>query len=128
VTSPAARGGTAEEARRELGRCRDRLAALGPGRLVRPGPTHVGAEVVAGDPGLSGPTPLDRVRALLQELADDAADLAGEPRRVVPALGPHAAGDQLAVLAADLLAAAGPDDDAVAARLHERLVALRRAL
>lgn len=125
MTSPAARGETREAARRELGRCRDRLAALGPGRLVRPGPTHVGAEVVAGDPG---PTPLDRVRALLQELADDAADLAGEPRRVVPALGPHAAGDQLAVLAGDLLAAAGPDDDVVAERLHERLVALRRAL
>ncbi|ROP44016.1 hypothetical protein [Pseudokineococcus lusitanus] len=125
MTTPAARGETVEAARRELGRCRDRLAALGPGRLVRPGPTHVGAEVVAGEPG---PTPLERVRALLQELADDAADLAGEPRRAVPALGPHAAGDQLAVLAGDLLAAAGPDDDAVAARLHERLVALRRAL
>ena len=127
MTTPAARGEAREAARRELGRCRDRLAALGPGRLVRSGPTHVGAEAVAG--GDPGPTPLDRVRVLLQDLADEAADLAGEPSRPVPALGPHAAGDQLAVLAGDLLAAvAHDDDDDVAARLHERLVALRRAL
>jgi hypothetical protein len=46
------------------------------------------------------------VRALAQRLAHDAADLAAEPRRVLPVLAPHAAGDQLAVCGHDLRAAA----------------------
>lgn len=122
-TTPA---GPVEDAQRELRRCLDRLAALGPGRLVRPGPRAVGAEVVGEG---AGPAPVDVVRPVLQELADAAADLEGGPRRAVPVLRPHALGDQLAVLAADVLAAAGARGDAGAvAALHERLLRLRRAL
>jgi len=119
-------GGPVEDAQRELRRCLDRLAALGPGRLARPGPRSVGAEALG---GAEPPPPADAVRAVLQQLADDAADLEGRPRRVVPELAPHALGHQLAVLAADVLAAADARADAAAvAGLHERLVALRRRL
>ena len=119
-------GGPVEDAQRELRRCLDRLAALGPGRLVRPGPRPVGAEVVgAAEP----PPPVDVVRAVLQQLADTGADLEGRPRRAVPELAPHALGDQLAVLTADVLAAADASgDEAAVAALHDRLVGLRRAL
>ena len=119
-------GGSAEDVQRELRRCLDRLAALGPGRLVRPGPRPVGAEAVG---TAEPPPPADAVRALLQHLADTGADLEGAPRRAVPRLAPHALGDQLAVLAADLLAAADArGDEAAVVDLHERLVGLRRAL
>jgi hypothetical protein len=51
-------------------------------------------------------------RHLAQVLADAAADLEGEPRRVLPDLGsPLALPDQLAVTADDLVRA-GPDDEA----------------
>lgn len=125
----------ADEARRELRRCLDRIAALGPGRLVRPGPGAsastasggpVGAEAVGSG---AAARPVDVVRPVLQHLADVAADLEGEPRRVVPELGVHALGDQLTVLAADVLAAAQERGDAAAdVDLRDRLVALRRAL
>jgi len=60
------------------------------------------------------PSRAEAVRALAQRLADDAADLAAEARRALPALAPHAAGDQLAVCGHDLRAAAeGADGDAV---------------
>ena len=101
-----------EEAERELWRVTTRLAGLGPARLERPGP--------------DGASPADRVRPVLQELADAAADLEGRPRRDVPVLGAHALGDQLVVLARDVLAAS--DDEAVAEQLRDRLVQLRRAL
>lgn len=52
------------------------------------------------------PTRADAVRALVQHLADLAADLSGEPRRAVPRLGDQAVGDQLAVCGHDLAAAA----------------------
>ncbi|MEJ5946281.1 hypothetical protein WDZ17_13360 [Pseudokineococcus basanitobsidens] len=117
-----------DEVQRELRRCLDRVAALGPGRLVRPGPRPVGAEAVD-DEGVQAGAPVDLLRPLLQQLADAGADLEGEPRRVVPVLGAHALGHQLAVLARDVLAAAQVRDDAAAlATLHNRLVALRRTL
>ena len=110
-TTPAGRVG------RELDRVLTRLAALGPARSARPGP--------------DGVAPADRVRPLLQHLADAAADAEGRPRRPVPVLSAHALGDQLAVLATDLLAVLAPDDPAAQpglADVAERLTALRRAL
>lgn len=101
-----------EGVERELWRVTTRLAALGPARLARPGE--------------DGATPADRVRPLLQELADTAADLEQRERRAVPSLAPHALGDQLVVLVRDVLDAT--DDDAVTDQVRDRLVALRRAL
>ncbi|SDQ69024.1 hypothetical protein [Quadrisphaera sp. DSM 44207] len=89
-----------------------RLSGLGPARSARPGP--------------DGLAPVDRVRPLLQHLADAAADAEGRARRPVPVLGAHAVGDQLAVLARDLLATDPPPG--ALADLADRLVALRRAL
>lgn len=97
----------------ELRRVATRLAALGPARLARP----------AEDAG----APADRVRPVLQDLADLAADLEGEPCRLVPVLAPHALADQLVVLVRDLLSAAG-DDETVLDDVHARLVDLRRSL
>jgi hypothetical protein len=62
------------------------------------------------------------VRALLQELADLAAEAEGGERREVPLLADRALGDQLAVLVRDAVDA-GTD----AADVHARLVALRRS-
>ena len=75
------------------------------------------------------PTRAEAARDLVQRLADEAADLSGEPRRTVPRLADSAVGDQLAVVGRDLLDAAvlaeRPDllDDPAAA-----LLALRRRL
>lgn len=88
----------------------DRLRALGP-RLSR----------AADDDG----TPADLAHRVGQRLADVAADSSGRQRRVVPRLADHAAGDQLAVLTADLLAEG--DARALRAALAE-LTALRRRL
>ncbi|NIZ93629.1 hypothetical protein [Kineococcus rubinsiae] len=60
-----------------------------------------------------------------QALADLAAHAEGRARRAVPVLAPHGAGDQLAVLGADVLASA---DAAGLAQAHEAVLALRRAL
>jgi len=65
------------------------------------------------------------VHRTAQVLADLAADAEGRARREVPVLAVHGTGDQLAVLGADVLAAA---DAARLARAHEALLALRRAL
>ena len=97
----------------ELGRVATRLATLGPARLARRGE--------------DGASPADRVRPVLQELADRAADLEGRPRIPVPVLAPHALADQLVVLVRDVLAAAG-DDESVLDDVHGRLVGVRRAL
>ena len=97
----------------ELGRLATRLATLGPARLARP--------------AQDGVSRADRVRPVLQELADRAADLEGRPRRPVPVLAPHALADQLVVLVRDVLVAAG-DDQTVLDDVHGRLVGLRRAL
>lgn len=101
-----------ERAERELGRVLTRLAALGPSRLSRP-------------PAEGAPAPAELVRPVLQDLADAAAALEGQPPRVVPVLADRALGDQLAVLGRDLLAV---DDDAALDRTASQLESLRRAL
>jgi hypothetical protein len=112
ISAPGA-GSQPDDVQLEVRRVATRLAALGPARLTR------AAE--------DGATPADRVRPVLQDLADRAADLEGEPRRSVPVLAPHALADQLVVLVGDLLAAAG-EDAAVLEHVHRRLVDLRRAM
>jgi hypothetical protein len=92
-------------------RTADRLRTLGPARLTR-----VNA---------AGRSPSDLALEVGQRLADLAADSAGRERRAVPRLEPHAAGDQLALLASDVVAEG--DSTALAAALAE-LTALRRAL
>jgi hypothetical protein len=75
------------------------------------------------------PTRADAVRGLAQRLADDAAHLSGEPRRELPVLGVHAAGDQLAVCGQDLLeAASATGDEAALDAAAEALRELRRRL
>jgi hypothetical protein len=102
-----------DDVRLELRRVATRLGALGPARLERA--------------GADGVTPADRVRPVLQELADAAADAEGRSRRPVPRLAPHALADQLVVLVQDVLAAPGADETVLAAA-HDRLVTLRRLL
>lgn len=63
------------------------------------------------------------MRAVLDLLAAQAADLRGDDHREVPVLRPHALGDQLTVLVHEALDA-GADPAAVT----ERLADLRRAL
>jgi hypothetical protein len=96
---------------RELRRVTDRLRALGPARLDRPG-----------DDGRS-PAALGHEAA--QALADLAAEAVGRGRRAVPVLPVHAVADQVTVTGHDLIAEG--DDDAVRAGVA-RLVALRRSL
>jgi hypothetical protein len=94
-----------------------RIAALGPARLARPAVRD-------------GVPPVERVRPVLQHLADVAAQAEGRGPRAVPELEPHAVADQLVVLVRDVLAAtAGAGDrDAVLDDVHGRLVQLRRVL
>ncbi|HEX5533012.1 MAG TPA: hypothetical protein VFX33_04650 [Actinomycetales bacterium] len=106
---------TPDHVERELRRVVERIVSLGPARLARPS-EH-----------LDGDTPEQRVRRVAQWLADRAAALERRPRVVVPDVAPHALGDQIAVLARDVLMAA-PDDWDVADELHQHLVALRRSL
>ncbi|HEX8498454.1 MAG TPA: hypothetical protein VF661_14760 [Actinomycetales bacterium] len=95
---------------REVTRVADRLSSLGLPRLNRPA-----------DDG----SPADRAHAAAQRLADLAADSAGRACRPVPRLAAHAGGDQLVVLAQDLL----DEGDAGAVRAAtDVLVALRRSL
>lgn len=90
-------------------RLTDRLLSLAPGRVARE--------------AADGVTPAARTRAVLQQLADAAADAEGRPRRPVPVLADRALPDQLVVLVRDALEA-GADP----APVHRALVALRRAL
>ena len=101
----------ADALRVECSRVVDRLHSLAPARLARPDE--------------QGSTPADRAHLVAQRLADLAADAAGRDRRPVPRLADHAAGDQVAVLGADVLAEG--DAAAHAAALAE-LTALRRSL
>jgi hypothetical protein len=76
--------------------------------------------------------PVARVLAVGQALAELAATADGHPVRVVPRLAPHAAGDQIAVLTAEVEAAALRVDPAAGAALAEQarvvLADLRRDL
>lgn len=74
-------------------------------------------------PGADGVAASERVRAVLDVLASEAADLRGDGHREVPELRPHALGDQLTVLVREALDA-GADPSAVRAHLTD----LRRAL
>ena len=139
MTSEQASTTLAGPARAELDRVLTRLAGLGPARLSRPVPLRSGpAGAPAPEPSLPGgqavpapvSSPADLVRALLQPLADAAADVEGRRRRPVPVLADRAVGDQLALLVADALACAdGPERrPAVLDDVTARLGALRRAL
>jgi len=75
------------------------------------------------------PTRADAARDLVQQLADLTADLAGEPRRVVPRLADPAVGDQLAVVGHDRASAARAAEQPEALDAPtEALLALRRRL
>lgn len=70
----------------------------------------------------------DRFYTLIQELADQAADAEGQPRRVVPRLSPDTAmPDQLRVVVADLIEAAGDDDPRITLAA-KRVLTTKRAL
>lgn len=103
----------------QLGRTVDRLRSLSLARLAAPF-----------EPG---PTRADAGHALAQQLADDAAALAGERVRAVPRLADGAVGDQVAVCGHDLLVAASaragdPHAAAVLTGRAQDLLDLRRAL
>jgi hypothetical protein len=96
---------------RELGRVATRLRGLSLERLQRPDD--------------QGVTAAGRTHDCAQHLADLAADAAGRRRRPVPKLAAHAAADQLAVTAHDVLA---EGNWAAVAAAAAALTALRRAL
>jgi hypothetical protein len=86
-------GGLAREVRRLV----DRVTHWTPSRWAASGVSGTGSRA-------------DMVYALVQDLADHAADAEGEPHRPVPRLDNDAAlPDQLRVIAADLLAVGSPD-------------------
>lgn len=95
----------------ETARVTDRLRGLALDRLTR-----------ADD---AGRTPAERARAAAQVLADLAASSAGRGPRTVPQLAPHAAADQVAVTAHDVLA---EGDERALREALATLVELRRAL
>lgn len=99
-----------ERLRTEAGRVADRLRSLGPARLDRPG---------------DGGSPADLAHTTSQRLADVAAASAGRRPRPVPRLAAHAAGDQVMVLALDVLA---EGDAAAVLAAADELTALRRSL
>jgi len=99
----------------EGARTADRLRTLSLVRLAAP----------LGD----GPSPARVARAVAQELADRAAQLAGRPRRVLPDLPDSAVGDVLAVCVNDLVEQLQEGgDDAQAASVCSRAVAELRQL
>ena len=92
----------------QVARLADRLRSLSDVRLA--------AALPGGGAGPTRPTPL------AQQLADAAAELAGEPRRAVPRLDDLVVGDQVAVTGTDLVDALagqrqGADDAGRRARL-----------
>ena len=68
----------------------------------------------------------DRVYALVQRLADLAAEAEGVPRRTVPRLAESVLPDQIRVMADDLVAAGAAED--VVTRAADDVDAVRRAL
>lgn len=85
-------------------RLADRLRVVGPRLAARDG--EAAAQTLA------------EVRNVVQRLADLGADAEGAPRRPVPVLGAHALGDQVLVLAHDLVATG----DDVACERAQRVV------
>ncbi|MGN6302375.1 MAG: hypothetical protein ACTHN8_14935 [Angustibacter sp.] len=96
---------------RETARVTDRLRAMALDRLQRPDADGLALE--------------HRVHTAAQTLADLAADAAGRGRRPVPVLATHGVADQLAVMAADVLAEGDTQQQGEALDV---LVTLRRAL
>jgi hypothetical protein len=84
---------------RDAERLADRLRVMGPRLAARDGDAAAAA--------------LDRIRAVLHDLAAAGADLRGDPadcrRREVPSLAPHALADQLLVLAHEVFTDTTPD-------------------
>jgi len=102
---------SADELARETRRLVDRVSTWTPPRWAASGASGSGSRA-------------DRFHALVQTLADQAADAEGQPRRVVPRLSPDTAlPDQLRVIVADLIAAER-DEEALAAAARR----VRRAL
>jgi hypothetical protein len=102
---------SADELARETRRLVDRVSTWTPPRWAASSTSGSGSRA-------------DRFHALVQTLADQAADAEGQPRRVVPRLSPDTAlPDQLRVIVADLIAAQ-PDGETLAAAARR----VRRAL
>jgi hypothetical protein len=92
-------------------------------RWSAPASSTAGPSAAADSPP---PTRADFVYALVQRLADLAADAEGNPRRPVPRPGDLTLPDQLRVMSDDLMAAAPPEDALKLAT--EDIIAARRAL
>jgi hypothetical protein len=101
--------------RRELDRAIERLRTFGVARLRAP---HSGGRR----------TVAESAHELTQLLADATARLEGGPRRPVPRLADHAAADQLAVLARDLVGAATRTSGELPGELRQAVAAFRRGL
>ena len=105
---------SADELARETRRLVDRVSTWTPPRWAASSASGSGSRA-------------DRFYALVQELADQAADAEGEPHRVVPRLSPDTAlPDQLRVVVADLLAA--EHDEQALAAAAKRVMSVKRAL
>jgi hypothetical protein len=105
---------SADELARETRRLVDRVSTWTPPRWAASSGSGAGSRA-------------DRFHALVQTLADQAADAEGEPRRDVPRLSPDTAlPDQLRVVVADLIAAE-PDEQALAVAAR-RVLTVKRAL
>jgi hypothetical protein len=99
--------GSASRFRTAVERLRAQISHWTPSRFAAEANSRFTAAASAPVGGSRG----DEVHALVQRLAELAADAEGEPRRAVPRLTPDTAlPDQLTVLATDLLAA-NPDDE-----------------
>jgi hypothetical protein len=98
-------------------------ATPGPAVSSPAGPAPSGPET--GDPGPAGGSRADLVHALVQRLADLAADAEGRPRRPVPRIGDRVVPDQLRVMRDDLVTTATEDILKVAT---DDVDAVRRAL
>jgi hypothetical protein len=116
-------GDLAQELSAEVSRVSDRLRTLGHARLARPldvasrstpRPSRLLDPGHGAESGTSSPSVADAAHGLAQQLADLAADAEGRPRALVPRLGDHAVGDQVAVTGNDLIVlarAGGLDGD-----------------
>ena len=104
-----------DELAREVGRLVDRVSHWTPPRWAASSASGAGSRA-------------EVVYALVQDLADRAAAVEGEPRRQVPRLTPDTAlVDQLRVVAADL-SLAGADRRELLVDAANRVAAVRRAL